>query len=735
MKQFISTLSIILLITISAFAQKETPRDKAVRYFTNGAYSQSLPLLLSYSQQKPKDNEIKYLIGVCYFRLGQAARAQQFLQELTPKDPVAGEKPPLETYYYLAKAHHYQQHYEEAVKYYKLALGVMKSDDPKRPDAKNDIQRCLRGSKLLYAEQLAYCDNLGDIINTDADEYAPVVGTNAKNEDVLLFSAIRSDNIGGKRDAQNKPDEVFGTAKSDIFITEQDKGEWVQPQRQDTPYSSEGNDQILDLSEDGVFLYIGRATKTDPGALFYAPYLDDSTNTSLKEPAKLLPEPINMKQTWEGDSYFFRDSILVLSSDRPGGYGGRDIYISQRNTNGVWTELMNLGPVINTPFDEVSPFLAKDGRTLYYSSNNLTSIGGLDVFKATFIDTAKAFTAPVNMGLPINSPADDRYFRITKDGNRAYLSSDRMGSKGGTDLYVAYFKGAVTDMRKTSTPSSFIEFLSKDLKAEGGVSVIRETPVILPEEARALSANVKISPMLYNESVMTLIPTNANQLNTLAVVLQKFPKAKLEFTAHTHDDGIRNFALYFAAKRLDELASYLMQKGITPDRILMRSVGMSYPIAQNKTPDGTVNDVGRSLNQRVEVRILGYDPTKMTLEEIRPKMSEQLAIPDGEKFRKEMEGLVYKVQVKATKTMFDDAVLIDNPSAMIETTYGAGMFRYTVGLHKNFAEATVKLKTIATRFPDAFIVAYLNGQRVTQEQIPDLVATYPDLKNLIKEKE
>ncbi len=734
-KAVVTVLICTLIFSATAFAQKETPHDKAVRYFNNGAYTQALQLLVAYSQQKPKDLEAKYLIGVCYFRLGQSIRAQQFLQELLPKDFVSGDKPPLETYYYLAKAHHYQQHYEEAVKFYKLALSVMKSDDPKRADAKNDIQRCLRGSKMIYADQLAYCDNLGDVLNTDADEYAPIVATNAKGEDVLLFSAIRADNMGGKRDLMGNIDKEFGTAKSDIFITEQTKGEWALPMRQEEPYSTDGNDQILDLSEDGMFLYIGRSLKADAGAILYAPYVDDSTNTSVKDPAKLMPEPLNIKPSWDGDSYFFRDSVLVFVSDRPGGYGGRDIYISQKNSNGIWSEPANLGPVINTAFDEVSPFLAKDGRTLYFSSNNLQSIGGLDVFKTTFIDTAKAFTAPVNLGLPINSPADDRYFRITKDGNRGYFSSDRMGSKGGADLYVCYFKSPLADMKKNSQPPSFIEYLDKFYKNQTNEPVIRETAVVLPPEMRPVAANVKISPMLYNESVMTLIPTTANQLNTLAVVMQKFPKAKIEFTAHAHDDGIRNFSLYFGAKRLDELVSYLVSKNVPAERILMRSVGMSYPIAKNRTPEGLPNEVGRSLNQRVEVRIWGYDPTQMSLEEVRPKMSEGLMVPDGEKFRKDMQGLVYKIQVKATKTMFDDPVLIDNPAAMIETTYGTGMFRYTIGLYEKYTEAAVKLKEISKKFPDAFIVAYQNGQRITQEQIPDLVATYPELKNLIKEKE
>jgi outer membrane protein OmpA-like peptidoglycan-associated protein len=736
MKHLFLTIAFLFVAVFAAFAQKEKPREQAQRLFDNGLYERAMPILLEYTQEKPKDWDAKYMIGVCFFKLGQAPRAQQFLENLIKEN----KKPPILTYYYLAKSLHYQQKYEDAVKYYKMALATIKTEDAFRQSIKDDIQRCQKGNKIQFAEQLAYVDNIGDTINKVSDEYAPVVATNGKNEDVLLFSAVRSYNIGDLLDSKGGIDSKYGNKKSDIFLTEQTKGEWLSPDPFLEPYSSGQADQILDLSADGVFVYLARPNGSDPSDIYYAPFFDaDSSNAIMKEPAKLMPKPIN-STAWDGDSYFFKDSVLLFSSARAGGYGGKDIYISTKNPSGEWNNPVNLGPVINTPFDETAPFLTTDGRNLYYSSNNLTSIGGLDIFKTRFIDSLKAFTEPENMGLPVNSPADDQYFRITKDGNRAYFSSDRTGGRGGFDIYVSYFKTAVKEQKTNNNPASFVELLSNEIRKNGnsGQPIIKETAAVVKEEKpKFLSQNIKISPIFYNETTISLVPSNVQVLNQLVAISNMFPNLKFEFTAHSDDNGIRNFALYFAAKRVQEVSDYLIQKGMSPDKILLRSVGMSYPIAKNMGTDNQPNEVGRNLNRRIEIRILNTEGTPLQIEDMRPKMSEQLVVEEGERYRKQIEKkLKYKVQIKLTRSMLDTDLLTASKDAMVETNHNSGTYRYTVGLFDTFAQAKAlldQLKAADPKMSDAFVVGFLNGQRISQEQIPELLPTYPDLKNLIKE--
>jgi hypothetical protein len=174
-----------------------------------------------------------------------------------------------------------------------------------------------------------------------------------------------------------------------------------------------------------------------------------------------------------------------------------------------------------------------------------------------------------------------------------------------------------------------------------------------------------------------------------------------------------------------------------PDRILLRSVGMSYPIAKNLGADNQPNDVGRNLNRRIEIRILNAEGTPLQLEDMRPKMSEQLVVEDGDRYRKSIENrLKYKVQIKLVRSMYDTEFLSASKDAMIETNHNSGTYRYTVGLYDTFAQAKQaldKIKASDPKMADAFVVGFLNGQRVAQEQIPELMDAYPDLKNLIKE--
>ena len=137
--------------------------------------------------------------------------------------------------------------------------------------------------------------------------------------------------------------------------------------------------------------------------------------------------------------HFADNNRVVFASRRAGGYGGYDLY-QVTLVNGEWSIAQNLGPSVNTPYDEVSPFLAMDGKTLYFSSNNREiSIGGMDVFKTVYNANRRAWSKPFNLGVPINSAGDDSHFRLAKDGYTAYFSSNRKDSFGNRDIYIAYF--------------------------------------------------------------------------------------------------------------------------------------------------------------------------------------------------------------------------------------------------------------------------------------------------------
>jgi hypothetical protein len=152
------------------------------------------------------------------------------------------------------------------------------------------------------------------------------------------------------------------------------------------------------------------------------------------EPVKI--DVINSR-SWESSATISEDgSILVISSDRQGGYGGIDLYISRKGQDGQWTTPENMGAYINTSYDEDGPFIHPDGNKLYFSSKGHNSMGGYDIFYTEYQEDIKRWRRPVNMGFPINSAADDVYFVWSADGERAYFSSQRDDTYGKTDIYM-----------------------------------------------------------------------------------------------------------------------------------------------------------------------------------------------------------------------------------------------------------------------------------------------------------
>jgi hypothetical protein len=130
--------------------------------------------------------------------------------------------------------------------------------------------------------------------------------------------------------------------------------------------------------------------------------------------------------------------MLIFSSDRPGGFGGTDLYLCRKTESGSWSEPVNMGGYINTRYDDDGPFIHPNGNKLYFSSNGHNSMGGYDIFYTQYLESRRRWTRPVNIGYPINSPDDDIFFVWSPDGERAYFSSEREDTYGDSDIYMLH---------------------------------------------------------------------------------------------------------------------------------------------------------------------------------------------------------------------------------------------------------------------------------------------------------
>ena len=216
----------------------------------------------------------------------------------------------------------------------------------------------------------------------------------------------------------------------DIYVSHKRNGEWTKGTNIGRPVNATGHDATISLTADGKKLYIYRHKKA--GGLYVTEFSEE--DQKWKEP-RAIQKPLNSK-FYEASICQSADSTtMFFTSDRPGGFGGRDIYMVQKEGK-KWGDPQNLGSNVNTAFDEDAPYFHPDGKTLYYSSNGPNSMGGFDIF-VTEMDTSSetGWLGSLNMGTPVNTPDDDIYFVLAANGKSGYYSSGMEGGLGEKDIY------------------------------------------------------------------------------------------------------------------------------------------------------------------------------------------------------------------------------------------------------------------------------------------------------------
>lgn len=330
---------------------------------------------------------------------------------------------PVDSYFYLARHLHLSNQIDEAVKYYQEYI----TKAGKNPELLNQsllhISQCKVAKHELEYPKNYQIINLGSVINTADPEYAPVISLDGQS---LYFTSRRlradSSNAGIKEPVANMYlEDVY-------FSIKEDGKEWQSPELIDF-CMPERNEATVAVSTDERNIYIYKDDQGN-GDIFYSEFQDGK----FKE-----LEPLNIvgvnTEFWEPHITVSIDGkSKYFSSDREGGFGGRDIYRIVTLPNGEWSLPQNMGPTINGPYDEDSPFISLDNKTMYFSSNGPKSMGGFDVFISVRDDEGQ-WSEPINLGYPLNSTGDDIYYTTTADGKTGYLSSFRKDGFGDKDIY------------------------------------------------------------------------------------------------------------------------------------------------------------------------------------------------------------------------------------------------------------------------------------------------------------
>jgi hypothetical protein len=326
--------------------------------------------------------------------------------------------------FYLGRAYHLNHRFGKAVAhYYKYNRQLRTAKDAKASQksasVRNHMEDCMAGTTLIPDSLELEIKSLGKLVNSYYQDYIPLVSA---DESTLIFTSRRSSSTGGTVTKD-------GSFYEDIFMaTRNAHGNWSKPEPI-AGLNSKLHDAGIGLSYDGKQLFI---YKDDNGGDIYV------SNRKAKGWSKpeALKGDVNSRY-WEGSASISKDGrYLYFASNRPGGFGGIDIYRSEVQSNGTWSAVVNLGPKVNTVGDEDAPQIHTDDITLFFSSKGHDGMGGYDIFSTVLDHSSNTWSEPRNVGYPINTAFDDIHFSLNAEGNRAYFNSSHFTADGQNDIYM-----------------------------------------------------------------------------------------------------------------------------------------------------------------------------------------------------------------------------------------------------------------------------------------------------------
>jgi outer membrane protein OmpA-like peptidoglycan-associated protein len=675
------------------------------RAYANGRWQEAQRNLALYQEAKPGDLGVLTKLGISLYQLRRVEEAKRYLEYVTAKAPQSGNP---EQAYYLARCWHSLGDWDKAIAAYKSFLRTSGERHPLRANVIDNIRRCVSGMGAKPDERVALVENLGDRVNSPGDEFAPLPSLNHAGR--LYFAAAKPGSTGGRRNDAGFEDTQRGHWCSDMYTAQLGTTGWELKGALGGLLNTARFEVPLGFNHNGQVLYLYRGLTLYSGDIF-ADTASVRDEYSIEPPAWQGPVIAA-----EGDQspWFVDDNTVVFASRRKGGYGGLDLWWSMRSDSG-WTEPANLGPMVNSAYDEDTPFLARDGITLYFSSNRTESIGGFDVFKAVFDEKKRSWASAQALGTPINSPDDDLFFRLSPDGGTAFFASDRVGSLGQRDLFIAYFKEEATEQLG---------------EAKGAVFAQKNAEKALEPIINDLTVPV----LLYQNDRDLLAADNLRAIEKMAGFARSNPAASVIVTVYTENSGQPKFDLYNGIKRAEIVGKSLNERGVPFSQMVLRSVGAAYPFVREMV-EGLPNPTAATLNRRVELALQAIDPLPLRVRTERPAVAPQMTAFGFQKLDDANTGLTYRVEAATVRQILTNEAIAMFDDLMIEASAeGSGfVYRYSTGIFRQHKEALGLLKDLqAQGFMEAKVVAFINGVRLPKSEAVAYLKKYPDLVGYVK---
>lgn len=415
-------LAFVLIVPIFSQDNKELQDSflEAEYFLMNEEYPDALPYYLSLYEKLPDNANLAYCIGVCYLNIPSKKNlsvdylinASKNMSARHREGTITQYTAPYEALYDLGRAYRINFKFDKAIDAFSRYLETLLPDDEENIDfVKHEIEACNR-AKDLTAKPIVYTEeNMGELFNDEKDNFNPLISADGKS-----FAY-----------------EVSLKFYNAVMFSKMVNGKWSAPLNITPELQSDGDFYISCLSADGKILLLSKDDNVNSD-IYESSYDGHNWSKTFK-----LNKNINTKY-WESHGFISEDGkVLIFASDRPGGFGGLDLYISHK-VNGDWSTAVNLGPEINTQFNDDRPFLINNNKTIFFSSQGHDNIGGYDLFRSD-LQSNGLWSNPKNLGYPLNTPDDDTFFMPVGDGKSGYYSRFKVtGGFGKEDIYKITFK-------------------------------------------------------------------------------------------------------------------------------------------------------------------------------------------------------------------------------------------------------------------------------------------------------
>jgi len=421
MALFVSALLLPYCVTAQGQSGKFIDPREADGYYKDKNFIAAIRVYKELLSQKPGDMDYHYKLGLCYLNTNiDKTEAILYFEWITKQAKFDNQ-----AWYDLGKAYHYANRFKDAIRVFTKFKEEANSSDKAKAD--KQLEECENGIQLMKYPVSVTFQNVGKDVNSPYPDYYPLVN---EDESMIVFTTRRPG-------PTSEREEIDGYYSSDIYVAHAADGKWQKAKSIGTQINSTDDEEAVGLNPSGSELVIYFDHIKEYGKLYFSERKANIFSKPIPYNALTINSDFQTSGSVSPDG-----STLFFASKRAGGYGEQDIYMAKKLPNGQWALPQNLGPNINTPYDEDFPWLDVDGLTLYFSSKGHTTMGDYDLFKSQWLNPdSNNWAPPQNLGYPVNTAGDDRCISFTSDHRVAYVSRVRPEGEGDMDLYRISFTG------------------------------------------------------------------------------------------------------------------------------------------------------------------------------------------------------------------------------------------------------------------------------------------------------